>query len=1097
LPYRRLRGFGLNGAAARGALGYIRRQISSTGILPDDRTIIAEYFRDDAGDHQLMIHSVFGKKVNAPLALLAQDAARRMAGFDISAFDDDDGILLFPYSGQRLPSGVIQAIDRRNAKGLLAAMLPATPLFGMAFRYNAARALMMGVRKRGRQPLWIQRLRGVELLDAIAGDESHPLIWETKRECLDDYWDLPGLEQVLRGVESGEIAVREVRHDLPSPMSMPLRRQVEARLMYEYDPVTSGIVGAAGAALGSALAESAGAGAGGRTGGIGGFGRAMSAGATGIGGIAGLGAGADGAWLKPDPEQLGLASGRRSAPQDAAQLHALLMAEGDQLAEETESPAEWLEQLAKDGRALYVEPGLWIAAEHAGEYATALQGAGGADAGSNADSGTAANSEAGYGAACSTGADSGPNAGAEAARSHIVRRALRYHGGHSAALIAYRYCWPQSAALRVLSALCGAREAVEADGIYYHAGVYGKAAWLAVIGRRRLAAALPPERYAALLCSRAMAAGTPREQLADALAALRGEAFSPDAWEDIILPARVAGYRQALLDEMLSQGEVFWRLELPDSGRCGSECGIRACSGGGGSGHADHSAARAGADRRAGRADRHDNIGEMADGVGSGRGTGGDIAASGMAGAPSMEARKESAPGAGVRVSFHPYGDFDWDARPPLPSDGLDEDEQAIYATLRERGAVFAQSLSAALDGRPPHGALLRLAGKGLARSDSLAPIRRLQEYAKQGRSPESGASAWPRRDGSPGALDSLGPSGPSGPSGPTGPSGDYSAAWAGGTRPAGGASGARGGSDSRADGALGAERGPNGAPLPGADGARGGHAAPSRAPARGYGFESSLSGRPLFGSAAARSQAKASARERAGARIQDAMPLPGRWELAAELAEQTIEQRLERAFDRVAVVCRETARDLPWDQALAVLRVWELTGRARRGYFIEGLPGAQFIRENDYEATVQLLSQPPCGIVWLPAPDPAQQWGKCLPHRPGMSFMNVPGTAVALCAGAPVAVFARFGQALRLFGRDPLARPALDPASNPAHAYAPAPMPEPADILKAFAQQFRQRRVFPAKKSVSVRQYSPEAEQALAAAGFSRYVREYVLYRE
>jgi hypothetical protein len=34
----------------------------------------------------------------------------------------------------------------------------------MAFRYNAGRALMMGVRQGQRLPLWVQRLRSAEVL---------------------------------------------------------------------------------------------------------------------------------------------------------------------------------------------------------------------------------------------------------------------------------------------------------------------------------------------------------------------------------------------------------------------------------------------------------------------------------------------------------------------------------------------------------------------------------------------------------------------------------------------------------------------------------------------------------------------------------------------------------------------------------------------------------------------------------------------------------------------------------------------------------------------------------------------------------------------
>ena len=71
----------LDEAAARNAARHLRRQREITGCLPDDRTILLEHFTDEAGDQQLMVHSIFGRRVNDGLALLMQQAAsaaRRM-----------------------------------------------------------------------------------------------------------------------------------------------------------------------------------------------------------------------------------------------------------------------------------------------------------------------------------------------------------------------------------------------------------------------------------------------------------------------------------------------------------------------------------------------------------------------------------------------------------------------------------------------------------------------------------------------------------------------------------------------------------------------------------------------------------------------------------------------------------------------------------------------------------------------------------------------------------------------------------------------------------------------------------------------------------
>ena len=57
-------------------------------------------------------------------------------------------------------------------------------------------------------------------------------------------------------------------------------------------------------------------------------------------------------------------------------LHSLLMMEGDLEAGELDIPAEWLDTLARQGLACYVEPGIWIAAEHGGRIYEGIAAAG-------------------------------------------------------------------------------------------------------------------------------------------------------------------------------------------------------------------------------------------------------------------------------------------------------------------------------------------------------------------------------------------------------------------------------------------------------------------------------------------------------------------------------------------------------------------------------------------------------------------------------------------------------------------------------------------------------------------------------------------------
>ena len=146
-------------------------------------------------------------------------------GLDVGSVDEEDGFLLYPYGREQLPEGLLFQINPDQVRPVLEAILPDTPLFGMTFRYNAARALMMGMKRGGRQPLWMQRLKSTEMLSSLMDQPDHPLIRETKRECLEHQWDISGVMEILAKIRSGLITVREIWLDVPSPMSLPFQWQ--------------------------------------------------------------------------------------------------------------------------------------------------------------------------------------------------------------------------------------------------------------------------------------------------------------------------------------------------------------------------------------------------------------------------------------------------------------------------------------------------------------------------------------------------------------------------------------------------------------------------------------------------------------------------------------------------------------------------------------------------------------------------------------------------------------------------------------------------------------------------------------------------------
>lgn len=295
---------GLDDKCTEDAAAYVDRQIKATEILPNDRCIIVEHYQDEDGNYQMMVHSVFGKCVNEPLAILLQHYATEEMSSTVAYVSDDDGLVLFSYDGLQLPNNLIYRIRNDIIDELLDALVIETPSFNIMFRYNAGRALMMGVSKLKRQPLWLQRIKGSEMLERAIKYPDHPLITETKRECLEDFWDREGLRELLEDIANNKIEVREIFTAIPSPMSFLLRKKTEESMMYDYSPNTKGVWRAEEAKL-KEIKE----------------------------------------MIDPDTYQLKKVQERRSMPEDEKQLHTLLMIEGDLLAGELPISAVWLQKL--------------------------------------------------------------------------------------------------------------------------------------------------------------------------------------------------------------------------------------------------------------------------------------------------------------------------------------------------------------------------------------------------------------------------------------------------------------------------------------------------------------------------------------------------------------------------------------------------------------------------------------------------------------------------------------------------------------------------------------------------------------------------------
>ena len=227
---------GLDDRAATNLVAFLDEQAEATGVVPDDRTIVVERFRDEIGDWRVCVLSPFGAQVHAPWAMALQTTLGERWGVEVEMIWSDDGIVLrLPEAVEDLPLDEL-ALPPEEVEDIILGQLPNTAMFASRFRECAGRALLLPRRRPDkRQPLWQQRQRAADLLKVASKYPSFPMLLETTRECVNDVFDLPALKEVLSDIRSRKIRVVPVDTDQSSPMAQSLVFGWIAVYMYEGD----------------------------------------------------------------------------------------------------------------------------------------------------------------------------------------------------------------------------------------------------------------------------------------------------------------------------------------------------------------------------------------------------------------------------------------------------------------------------------------------------------------------------------------------------------------------------------------------------------------------------------------------------------------------------------------------------------------------------------------------------------------------------------------------------------------------------------------------------------------------------------------------
>ena len=230
------RGHDLDRRAAENLLHYLRDQMAAAHAVPDAGTIVVERVRDELGDWRVCVLSPRGGRIHAPWAMAASARIREATGVDVETLWGDDGFVVRFPDVDRPPDVSLLLPGPDEVQALVVRQLGSTALFAAKFRENAAPSLLLPKRRPGmRAPLWQQRKRAADLLAVASRYGSFPVLLETYRECLRDFFDMPALVGTLADVRSRRVRVAVVDSDTPSPFAASLLFSYVASFLYDGD----------------------------------------------------------------------------------------------------------------------------------------------------------------------------------------------------------------------------------------------------------------------------------------------------------------------------------------------------------------------------------------------------------------------------------------------------------------------------------------------------------------------------------------------------------------------------------------------------------------------------------------------------------------------------------------------------------------------------------------------------------------------------------------------------------------------------------------------------------------------------------------------
>ncbi len=188
--------------------------------IPHSQKILIEKYKGEK--NYLLIHSMFGRRVNDALSRALGYLMAQAGGRDIEIGINDNG---FYFAGEKLQiEKAFEFLNSKNIREVLTEAIEKTDILARRFRHCATRSLMILKTYKGQEKsVGKQQMKSHFLLAAVRKvSNKFPILNEARREVLEDVMEIDNAKKVLEMIGTKKVKIEIQTVTLPSPFALNL-----------------------------------------------------------------------------------------------------------------------------------------------------------------------------------------------------------------------------------------------------------------------------------------------------------------------------------------------------------------------------------------------------------------------------------------------------------------------------------------------------------------------------------------------------------------------------------------------------------------------------------------------------------------------------------------------------------------------------------------------------------------------------------------------------------------------------------------------------------------------------------------------------------